>query len=105
MDLKSFRTENPGVKTGVITVFAMAVVVYFSVIGFMSVYILTRLYLSPAFSKGDQAFQHAQELLFEAHQAGTPEEAKKILDRIPLIASSLGSVRKLVPESGRPGDP
>lgn len=86
---------------------AMAVVVYFSVIGFMSVYILTRLYLSPAFSEGDQAFQRAQQLLVEAHRAGTPEEAKKILDRIPLtIGRSVASeVRESVPKSGRPGDP
>jgi len=83
---------------------AMAVLVYFPVVGFMSVYILTRLYLSPAFSENDQALQRAQQLLVEAHGAATPAEAQALLDRISsTIAPRTGrEAQPVAPKTGAP---
>jgi hypothetical protein len=72
----------------------MAVMIYFSVIGFMSIYILTRLYLSPAFSTGDQAYQLAKDSVVAARQAKTLEEA------VPHLDKALGILSKGIAAAG-----
>ena len=66
---------------------ALGLIVYFSAIGFLATYILTRLYLAQAFYQGDQpqeVYRKAQKLAAEADDAertGKNDEAKKLRDQ------------------------
>jgi hypothetical protein len=74
---------------------AMAVIVYFSIIGFLSVYILTRLYLSRAFFM----FEQTQESLEKAQNATTLDEAKShVGSALVTLRSQSGSVDPVASE-------
>ena len=52
--LSSYLSEGIGGPTGSAKVFALAIIVYFSVVGFIGGYLVTRLVLQGAFYKADQ---------------------------------------------------
>jgi len=61
---------------------AMAVIVYFSVLGFMSLYILTRLYLSAAFWEREQASKDSTAISgAKSAEEGKAEAGKPMADR------------------------
>jgi hypothetical protein len=88
-----------------ISVFVQALTVYFAAVGFLSGYLVTRLFLAGAFSDADKELNELRDELQTAHQKAEGAEAR--IENLQLLAAPPSAPeQKAVPaEGGGPAQP